>query len=223
MGSFSSLVIGVLAVTAASISFAHSRSGILTVLVAIAVVLIGKSVQPFFVMLWGKFLCKFFPLPEVTEFYEKKLYSTETEPGEPPMARGLRVLVMTEFLELGPKTKPLYQDMAETALNALSESSPLFALRLGAVDRRKAPKQYVCALCGKDGENMRKCLSAWMKTDALRNMRSRKKDKDLFLYDGEIDAPGEKESIRYTVMVLFDGNLPVTLPKKAEEGGPAPE
>lgn len=223
MGSFSSLIIGILAVTLASVAFTHSKSGILTVLVAIAAVLIGKSLQPFFVMLWGKFLCKFFPLPEVTEFYEKNLYSTETEPGEPPMARGLRVLAMTEFLELGPKTRPVYQDMTEAALKALSESSPLFALRLGAVNRREAPKQYVCSLCGKDGEKMRKCLTAWLQTDALRNMRSRKQDRDLFLHDGEIAVPGEDEPIRYTVMVLFDGGLPVTLPKKAEESGQTPE
>lgn len=223
MGSFSSLIIGILAVTVASIGFTRTKSGILTVLLAIAVVLIGKSLQPFFVMLWGKFLCRFFPLPDVTEFYEKKLYSTEPEPGEPPMARGLRVLVMTEFLELNPKTRPLYQDMAEAALKSLSESSPLFALRLSAVDRRGAPKQYVCALCGKDGENMRKCLSAWMKTSALRNMRSRKQDKDLFLFDGETTVPGEAEPIRYTAMVLFDGSLPVTLPKKTEENVQTPE
>ncbi len=220
MAPLSSLVIGILALTAASIGFTATHSGILTVLLAVAVVLIGKSFQPLFRMLWGKFLCRFFPLPELHEFYTKDLHAMDGLDGAPPLARGLRLLAMTEFLELGPETEALYREMAERSLTALSEESPLFALRLDTVRRRDFPEQYVCALCGQEGEAMRKCLSAWFQSDALRNMRARVQNRDLFLHDGEIGVPGEAEPVRYTVMVLFDGQLPVTLPGPVE-GAPS--
>ncbi len=221
MASLSSLIIGILALTVASIGFTTTHSGILTILLAVAVVLIGKSLQPFFMMLWGKFLCRFFPLPELREFEVRRLHDMDGLDGAPPLARGMRVLAMTEFLELGPKTKPLYQEMTASSLEALSQKFPLFALRWNTVQRRKFPEQYVCALCGKDGENMRKCVKAWFQSDALRNMRSRAQERDLFLHDGEITVSGEDEPVRYTVMVLFDGQLPVTLPKPATETDPA--
>lgn len=209
MSTVSTLVIGGLTIAAAVVCYLIAHSILLAVLVFIAAYLICKNLQPFIAQKWE--ISHPSRLPALHEFRSKNL---PVEEGEP---QGFRLLAMTEYLEPGPKTQPVYREIAGAALAALSKDSPLFSLRLDTVRRREQPEQYVCALCGQDGKNMRKCLKAWVRSDALRNMRSKTKDKDLFLYDGAIDLPGETELVPYTVFVLFDGSLPVTLPMAEEE------
>lgn len=209
MSTLSTLVIGALTIAAAVVCYLIAHSILLAVLVFIAAYLICKNIQPFIAQKWAASHPS--RLPKLHEFRSKNLPVDEGEP------QGFRLLAMTEYLEPGPKTQPVYREIAGAALAALSKDSALFALRLDTVRRREQPEQYVCALCGQDGKNMRKCLKAWVRSDALRNMRSKTRDKDLFLYDGAIDVPGETELVPYTVFVLFDGSLPVTLPKAEEE------
>lgn len=216
MGQTTSLIIGMLALAAASMGYSYTESYIVAILFAIIVVLIGKSLQPVFLLLWDKFTRRFFPLPELTEFHEQGLHPT----GDytiPPNTQGIRVLAMTEELKLNSKTKPVYEEMVQQSMDALSEEFPLFALRRNAAAHRGLPEQHVCSLCGTDGEKMSKCLKAWLKSNAVRDMKARTQNKDLFLHDGEISVPGKEERVRYTVMVLFDGSLPVTLPQKKED------
>ena len=216
MGQTTSLIIGMLALAAASLGYAYTQSYIVAILFAIIVVLIGKSLQPVFLLLWDRFTHRFFPLPELTEFYKKGLHPTQDDT-VPPKTQGIRVLAMTEELGFNSKSKPVYEKMVQESLDALSREYPLFDLRWQAVKRRGLPEQHVCSLCGIDGEKMSKCLKAWLKSDAVREMKARTQNKDLFLHDGEITVPGNNEPIRYTVMVLFDGSLPVTLPGKSAE------
>lgn len=209
MSTLSTFVIGALTIAAAVVCYLLSHSILLAVLVFIAAYLICKNIQPFISRKWAASHPS--RLPALHEFRSKNL---PVEEGEP---QGFRLLAMTEYLEPGPKTQPVYREIAAAALEALSKESPLFALRLDTVRRREQPEQYVCALCGQDGKKMRKCLKAWVRSDALRNMRAKTRDKDLFLYDGAMDVPGETELVPYTVFVLFDGSLPVTLPKAEGE------
>lgn len=223
MGQTTSLIIGMLALAGAGVGYSYTQSYIVAILFAIIVVLIGKSLQPVILLLWDKFTHRFFPLPELKEFHEKGLHPTE-DYDIPPNMQGIRVLAMTEELEFTPETKPYYEQMVQQSLQALSEEFPLFRRRLEVATRKNLPEQYVCSLCGTNGEKMPKCLKAWLKSNAVRDMKARVQNKDLFLHDGEIRVPGKEECVRYTVMVLFDGSLPVTLPQKKEDSvsGEAP-
>lgn len=218
MGSTSSLIIGMLSLAAAAFGFAWTKSYLVSILIAVTAMLVCKSLTPFVQLLWDQFRQRFFPLPEVTAFYEKNLENRDG--GEAPAhTLGIRVLAMTEDLRLNSKTKADYLAMVQESLDALAQEHPIFQRRLEVVQRRDMPAQYTWALCGKDGNNMRKCLKAWFKTDTVREMRARTQNRDLFLHDGEIQVHGRCEAVRYTVLVLFDGSLPVTLPKHSEETG----
>lgn len=216
MGQTTSLIIGMLALAAAGVGYSYTQSYIVAILFAIIMVLIGKSLQPVVLVVWDKFTRRFFPLPELMEFHEQGLHPTE-DYTIPPNTLGIRVLAMTEALAFCPDTKVYYEQMVQESLAALSEEFPLFDLRLKAAIRKELPQQYVCSLCGTDGENMNKCLKAWFKSYAVYEMKARRQNHDLFLHDGEIQLPGEDDTTRYTVMVLFDGSLPVTLPNRSEE------
>lgn len=218
MGSASSIIIGMLSLAAAAFGFAWTKSYLVSILIAVTAMLVCKSLMPFMQLLWDKFRQRFFPLPEVAAFYEKNLEDWDGSES-PAHALGIRVLAMTEELRLNSKTRTAYLDMVQESLDALAQAHPIFQRRLEVVQRRDMPAQYTWALCGKDGKNMRKCLKAWFKTGAVREMRARTQNRDLFLHDGEIQIHGRSEAIRYTVLVLFDGSLPVTLPEHSEEAG----
>lgn len=207
MGTVSSLIIGGLAIAAAVGCYLFTRSILISFLIVIVVYLIGKNLQPFFSQWWMRVSAG--RLPQLYEFRAKKMPAT----GE---RLGFRLIAMTEFMEPGPQTVPLYREMAEAALEALSKESELFALRLNAVRGNDDPEQFVCALCGKDGKKMRKCLKAWVRSAALRNMQSQTQNRDLFLYDGAINVAGQADAAPYTVLVLFDSSLPVKAPKSDE-------
>jgi hypothetical protein len=44
-------------------------------------------------------------------------------------------------------------------------------------------------------------------------MKARQQNRDMFLHDGAVTGR-DGSPVRYTVMVLFDGSLPVTIPAK---------
>lgn len=209
MSPVSTIIIGGLTVAATAVCYALTHSIVLAILIFLASYLICRNLQPFISQKWRSAHPS--RLPQLHEFRVKNM---PVEDGAP---QGFRLLAMTEYLEPGPKTQPVYKEIAGAALEALSQQSPLFALRLSAVRQREHPEQYVCALCGADGKNMRKCLKSWVRSDALRNMRSKTQNRDLFLYDGAIGVPGEENEVPYTVLVLFDSTLPVTLPKAETE------
>ena len=189
MSPVSTIIIGGLTVAATAVCYALTHSIVLAILIFLASYLICRNLQPFISQKWRS-----------------------AHPSRLPQLHEFRVKNMP-----GPKTQPVYKEIAGAALEALSQQSPLFALRLSAVRQREHPEQYVCALCGADGKNMRKCLKSWVRSDALRNMRSKTQNRDLFLYDGAIGVPGEENEVPYTVLVLFDSTLPVTLPKAEAE------
>ena len=62
---------------------------------------------------------------------------------------------------------------------------------------------------------MNNCFKAWLDTPNVIQMRARQQNRDLFLHDGTIEMK-DGALVRYTVMVLFDASLPVTLPGKSE-------
>ena len=220
MGATTSIIIGILAVGGAFLAYNLTNSYIVMILAVIIVVLICKALQPVVLLLWDKFRKKYFPLPELHEFKRQGLDPTE-DYVIPPQMQGLRVLAMTEEVPL-KKNKTVYETMVQESLDALSEEFPLFKIRLAAVYKRGLPIQYVASLCDKEGELMPKCLKAWLKSWAVRDMKARVQNKDLFLHDGEVAVPGRgNQMVQYTVMVLFDGELPVTVPKA--EGEPADE
>ena len=110
MGQTTSLIIGMLALAAASVGYSYTESYIVAILFAIIVVLIGKSLQPVFLLLWDKFTRRFFPLPELTEFHEQGLHPT----GDytiPPNPRASRVLARTEQLKLSSRTRPAHAEL----------------------------------------------------------------------------------------------------------------
>ena len=209
MSPVSTFIIGGLTIAATAVCYALTHSVVLAVLIFLASYLICRNLQPFISQKWRSMHPS--RLPQLHEFRTKNMPAA----GDGP--QGLRLLAMTEYLEPGPKTQPVYKEIAGAALEALSKQSPLFTLRLNAVRQREHPEQYVCALCGPDGKNMRKCLKAWVRSDALRNMRSKTQDRDLFLYDGAISLPEQESEVPYTVLVLFDSSLPVTLPKAEDK------
>lgn len=199
MKPLSTLIIGGLTITAAVVSYLLAHNVILAVLVFLAVYLICRNLQPFISQKWMQFQIS--RLPELHELRAKNL---SPQSG----SQGMRLLAMTEYLEPGQANRPVYKEIAGAALEALASESPLFALRLNTVRQEGLPEQFVCALCGQDGKRMRKCVKAWAYSDALWNMRPKKQNQDLFIYDGAIDIPGQEEPAAYTVIVLFDDSLP---------------
>ena len=178
------------------------------ILAAIIVVMIWKSVQVPLLILWDKFAEKHFPLPPINHFYEEGLYGEEIG-GLLPIQLGMRVLIITEFLDYSEETSHYFYKMIEASTAALKEEYPLFKLRWLAVRKRKSPIQYSNTLCGENGENISKCYKAWLKTEAVFKMTAREKNKDLFLYDGGIVV--DDKIVNYTAMYLFDSTLPVTV------------
>ena len=63
---------------------------------------------------------------------------------------------------------------------------------------------------------MNNCFKAWMESPNVYQMKARQQNRDMFLHDGTVDAK-DGTPVRYTVMVLFDSSLPVTLPAKTNE------
>lgn len=190
------------------------------ILVAIIVVMIWRTVKVPLLIVWDRFAEKHFPLPAITHFYEKGL---DGDPigGMLPIALGMRVLIITETLEYSEETKDLFFVMVGASKKALEEEYPLFKLRSLAVEKRNSPLQYSSSLCGPNGELMEKCYKAWGKTQAVFNMNSRKKNVDLFLYDGGLAVDGKV--INYTAMYLFDSTLPVTVEVLDKMGEKAPD
>ena len=215
MVGLSSFLIVVLCIVGAVIGYKISGMFIVAMLFMIAGVMIGKSLQPAFLVLCDKISRALFPKPEVTPFYEENL-----EPKEDyvvhPLALGYRVLCMTEETRYNSQNKALYNQMVDYALEKLSEQYPLFDLRLKAAKRRESGVQYAWSLCGTDGELMKKCVKAWFASRGCYMMKDRQKEKDLFLIDGELTKK-DGSFLPFTVMVLFDGSLPVTLPKPKTE------
>ena len=54
-----------------------------------------------------------------------------------------------------------------------------------------------------------------MESPNVYQMKARQQNRDMFLHDGVVNT-NDGTPVRYTVMVLFDATLPVTLPAKQE-------
>ena len=215
MLGLSSFLIVIICIAAAILGMKLTGSFFAAFLFMIAGVLIGKSLQPAFLVFCDKIQKKLFPRPDVTPFYEFNLEPTEDYTVH-PIALGYRVLCMTEETRYNSKNKEYYNHMVDYALTELSARYPLFDLRLKAAKRRGSGVQYAWSLCGPDGEVMKQCVKAWFASRGCYLMKDRQKEKDLFLIDGELTKQNG-EYLPFTVMVLFDGSLPVTLPKVPAE------
>lgn len=219
MVGLSSFLIVVLCIVGAVIGFKLTGKFLVAFLFMIVAVLIGKSVQPAFIVLCDKINKRLFPKPEVKPFFEEGLTPTEDYVVH-PAALGYRVLCMTEDTRCNSQNKRYYDEMVDYALTKLSEQYPLFDLRLKAARRRGSGVQYAWSLCGQDGELMKKCVKAWFASQGCYLMKDHQKLKDLFLIDGELTKK-DGSYLPFTVMVLFDSSLPVTLPKNKPEETPA--
>lgn len=167
----------------------------------------GRALYPVLDNLWYKLMAKFFPLPPVTPFSEKRFVNEGTaQEINASYASGMRILCITEALEYNAQTKSFYNHMASEALKYLSENSPTFAIRRKTVEKRRLPIQYCWSLCGQDGVNIKKCLKGWINSPALKLIKTHAMNKDLFIYDDKAEFNGELTY--YTVMVHFDGTLP---------------
>ena len=215
MASFITLLTGFLAIFAFWLGHTLFDSYIVAILFLIIAVITGKSLQPVILTLWVKFLNRYFPLPELFPLYSKGFDEPVKEGEAPHEMLGMRVLAMTENLN-GKKHKAAYKDAVEDAISHLRKEFALFDLRYNAVLRRNSPIEWLWVTCGEEGENMNKCFKAWMDHRNVIKMKSRQQNKDMFLHDGTVTLHNGTE-VRYTVMVLFDATLPVTIPAKKEE------
>ena len=214
MASVTTLLIGMLALFAFWLGHSLFDSYVVAILFLVIAVITGKSIQPVVLNLWVKFQNKYFPLPEVYPLYSKG-FDAEVKEGEaPPCMLGMRVLAMTETTD-GKKHKDVYESAITESIGKLCNEFELFKLRYDAVLRRNSPVEWLWVTCGADGENMNNCFKAWLDTPNVIQMKARQQNRDLFLHDGTVEMK-DGTRVRYTVMVLFDATLPVTLPAKSE-------
>jgi len=214
MASVTTLIIGIFAIFAFWLGHTLFDSYIVAILFLIIAVITGKSIQPAVLTLWYKFLNKYFPLPELYPLYSKGLDVQTDEHGNPTSMLGMRVLAMTESLD-GKKEKACYEAAIAESIGKLCNEFDLFELRYNAVLRRNSPVEWLWVTCGEEGENMNRCFKAWMESPNVFNMKARQQNRDMFLHDGTVAAK-DGTPVRYTVMVLFDNTLPVTVPAKSE-------
>ena len=210
MASVTTLLIGFFALFAFWLGHSIFDSYIVAILFLVIAVLTGKSIQPLILNLWYKFLNRYFPLPDLNPLYSKGLDVPADKNGVPPAMLGMRVLAMTEDMD-GKKYKSCYEAAISESIGKLCSEFDLFKLRYDAVLRRNAPIEWVWVTCGAEGENMNRCFKAWMESPSVNQMKARQQNRDMFLHDGTVTAQ-DGTTARYTVMVLFDSTLPVTLP-----------
>ena len=208
MQTIITLIFAGLTILGAVLAFNFTGSLIVAILVAVIVVLLWKTFQVPLLILWDRFAEKHFPLPKINHFYEEGL-DGEPVGGLMAIALGMRVLIITETYEYTDERRDVFFKMVEASAEALKEQYPMFRLRYLAVRKRKSPLQYSSTLCGEDGELIAKCYKSWGRTQAVYQMSSREKNRDLFLYDGGMSVNGE--TINYTAFYLFDQTLPVTV------------
>ena len=189
-------------------------SFIVAILFLVIAVITGKSIQPVVMNLWIRFLNKYFPLPELYPLYSKGFDEPVAADSAPACMLGMRVLAMTETLD-GKKHKATYEAAITESIGKLCSEFDLFKLRYDAVLRRNSPVEWLWVNCGAEGENMNNCFKAWMDSPNVIQMKARQQNRDMFLHDGVAYTP-DGTPVRYTVMVLFDASLPVTLPAKEE-------
>jgi len=215
MASVTTLLIGILAMFAFWLGYSIFDSYIVAILFLIVAVITGKSLQPVVLNLWVKFLNRFFPLPELHSLYSKGFDKPVDPNAAPACMLGMRVLAMTEELD-GKEYKESYEAAIKESIGKLCNEFELFKLRYDAVLRRDAPVEWLWVNCGAEGENMNNCFKAWMDSPNVIQMKARQQNRDMFLHDGSVTTWDGKNA-RYTVMVLFDATLPVTLPSKKEK------
>ena len=214
MASFTTLLNGFIALLAFWLGYHFFESYIVAILFLIVAVITCKSVQPAVLALWYKFLNRYFPLPDLHPLYSKGFDEPVQEGEAPPQMLGMRVLAMTETLD-GKKNKASYEAAVNESIGKLCSEFDLFKLRYNAVLRRNSPIEWLWVNCGEEGENMNRCFKAWMESPNVIQMKARQQNRDMFLHDGTVTARNGS-AVRYTVMVLFDSTLPVTLPPKEE-------
>ena len=214
MASFTTLVIGFLALIAFWLGHTLFDSYVVAILFLVIAVITGKALQPVVLTLWYKFLNRYFPLPELFPLYAKGFDQPVAADSAPASLLGMRVLAMTEDLD-GNKNKDSYKAAITESIGKLCNEFDLFKLRYEAVLRRNSPIEWLWVNCGAEGENMNRCFKAWMESPNVIQMKARQQNRDMFLHDGVVNAQ-DGTPVRYTVMVLFDASLPVTLPQKQE-------
>ncbi len=215
MASFTTLIIGFVALIAFWLGHSLFDSYVVAILFLVIAVITGKALQPVVLTLWYKFLNRYFPLPELYPLYSKGFDQPAEENSAPPSMLGMRVLAMMEELD-GKKEKAAYEAAVRESIGKLCNEFELFKLRYDAVLRRNSPIEWLWVTCGAEGENMNRCFKAWMESPNVYQMKARQQNRDMFLHDGVVQTR-EGSSARYTVMVLFDATLPVTLPAKQDE------
>lgn len=214
MASFTTLIIGIFALFAFYLGHSLFDSFIVGGMFLVIAVITGKSLQPAVLNLWYKFLNKYFPLPDLHPLYAKGFDKPENPNEAPACMLGMRVLAMTEELD-GRTNKASYEAAISESIGKLCNEFDLFKLRYDAVLRRNSPVEWLWVNCGAEGENMNRCFQAWMESPNVIQMKARQQNRDMFLHDGVVNAHNGTPT-RYTVMVLFDSTLPVTLPAKTE-------
>lgn len=203
--------------------YAHNRynSVLLMVLVLIASYAFLRAFQQVFLLYYYRIKAKAHPMPVVHTVKEENWEDRE-EWDDSYRCHGMRTMIVTERLD-GDKYPDEILAMEKETLEQLSKPGTLFELRYNRVLERNYPYQLVWSNCDDGGKAINDCVKTWYKSWALEKMPARQRDKDFFVYDGEMDIQGVGPT-QFTGFVLFDGGLPVTLnnpylKKKAELEG----
>lgn len=209
------MIVNLVTLTLIVVIYLISQNIAVTVVGGIAVILIMKSLNPFFVL----FSNKYFPKPEIKLIREQDLVE---EPG-----RGVRVLVVTQFIEFSPEDEALmalYDKIYAEAVESLNKDKPIFELRYSKVLEKKLPMRFYSCVCGEKNSGMRKCYSTWLSTINAKDFGAWKEGSELFMHDGLFNAPSTGEQKSSLVMFLFDSRLPKTIvPKEDKDSEPPKE
>lgn len=201
------MIVNLISVALILLIYLISQSIALTIVGSFAVVLIMRSLNPIFIMLWDKY----FPKPEIRLIREQDLVD---EPGH-----GVRILVATQHIEFKPDDEALmtlYKKILSEAIEELQKKKPIFELRYSKVLERKLPIRCFSCVCGEKDSGMRKCYRAFLSTVNAKDFGTWKENSELFLHDGVFDDPTTGEAKSSLVMFLFDSRLPKTIVPKEE-------
>ncbi len=193
------MLIGTLTLALIYLVYYFSRSIAFTAVCSIAIILIMRSLQPYFTLLGNKL----FPKPPIKTMRELNMGK---EAG-----RGVRILLVSEFTDFDPandKSVDTFDNIVADAVEALRQSKPLFELRYSTVCEKQLPMQYCFSVCGEKSSGMRRCFRTWLKAINVKDFGSYKADSEFFIYDGQFNDPVTGELSRSAVLFLFDSRLP---------------
>jgi len=185
------------------------------ILIYLAVYEFVKALNALLLNYYFQHIAKVNPDPVLHPFQDRFFDKIDEKSDKNPLERGMRLLVATEDLD-SEEYLPYFKEMERIAIEHLDQPETIFNLRYHFVLDRELPYQAVWCVCGKDGKHINRCIKTWYKTNALVLMTVKQPNREIFVYDGEMDIEGVGKK-RYSVFFVFEQALPVTIKKKTEE------